>query len=255
MNREELIRIAMQEQGMTREQAEQYVDNTPAGATSSFPSAYSFGATQNNVYETPLATTPTDLVSNTSSSYSLPNPWINQLPTLTSGNQSTLQTIGELPQSGELQNQIDSNAKDESKFKANYVLNKVGQGIPREVAEAQYEAEKMNGSIKTTEDKKKNSIQGIMPLLYGAGTSADYEAYQLGRFAGLDKGTRGRGLGIASSATALGLGLVRNAMSGYANSNQNQNMFNYFYNQMGQRNYQENPQYQNQNNLSGVSQS
>lgn len=97
------------------------------------------------------------------------------------------------------------------------------------------------------EDPNKKQGLGEIPLIYGGGTSSEYEAYSLGNFLGMDKGTKGRGLGIAGSAGALGLGLLRQGFSGFANQKQNERSKNWATDKMNERNYKNNPQYRDRN--------
>lgn len=96
-------------------------------------------------------------------------------------------------------------------------------------------------------------FQNGIPLIYGGGTSAEQEAYQFGRFAGMDRGTQGRGVGMVASGLALGLGTARNLLSGIAFSRQNQQVYDDAQRRMMERTYSPNPQYRDQNNFGGFS--
>lgn len=111
-----------------------------------------------------------------------------------------------------------------------------------------YEPEEGEGDPNT---KQGLSGLGEIPLIYGGGTSSEYEAYSLGNFLGMDKGTKGRGLGIAGSAGALGLGLLRQGFSGFANQKQNERSKNWATDKMNERNYKNQSEYGDRNYTGG----
>lgn len=110
-----------------------------------------------------------------------------------------------------------------------------------------------NDNTSTNKTTFRDIFQNGVPLVYGGGTSSEQEAYQFGRFAGMERGTQGRGVGMVASGLALGLGTTRNLLSGLSFSRQNQQVYDDAQRIMMGRNYSPNPQYRDQNSFGGFS--
>lgn len=91
-----------------------------------------------------------------------------------------------------------------------------------------------------------------LPFMNPYGSNIETELYSLGRFAGMDKGTKGRNLGIASSALSAGFGGARTLLSGLAQQKQTELSAEEIRRQMAQRNYTPQTKYLNQNSRGGT---
>lgn len=91
-----------------------------------------------------------------------------------------------------------------------------------------------------------------LPFMNPYGSNIETELYSLGRFVGMDKGTKGRNLGIASSALSAGLGGARTLLSGLAQQKQTELSAEEIRRQLAQKNYTQQVQYMNQNSRGGV---
>ena len=154
--------------------------------------------------------------------------FINNLPTYQGGHPNTYQT-GNIPQTPMEEQRRITGSIDETP-------------IPTELVDTPLPKE---GQTNPWDDISE------IPLLYGGGTSSEYEAYSLGNFLGMDSGTRGKGLGTVASAGALGLGLLRQGFSGFANQKQTQRSTNWAQDKINERKYSNQTQYGDRNYTGG----
>lgn len=96
--------------------------------------------------------------------------------------------------------------------------------------------------------------EDIMNLLQSTSRSysLDTDAYNIGRFAGMEKGTQGRGLGLAGSIGSFGLGAARDILAGFGMSKTNNYVQDYTRDQLNNPYYTEASQTKNSNYLGGL---
>lgn len=96
--------------------------------------------------------------------------------------------------------------------------------------------------------------EDIMNLLQTTSRSysLDTDAYNIGRFWGMEKGTQGRGLGLAGSIGSFGLGAARDILAGFGMSKTNNYVQDYTRDQLNNPYYTEASQTANSNYLGGL---
>lgn len=97
----------------------------------------------------------------------------------------------------------------------------------------------------------KKLMQNGLPYMSGTGTDLDSGAYDIGRYLGMKKGTKGKGLGIAASIGDFLLGSARGVTSGLGYEKRNQYVEDWYKQQQNKVNYTANSETRNTNNLGG----